>query len=186
MPTIRLFRALVAQQDIQAVYNAAVNNGNWKPASVLPRDRDILTKLYEANRELADAQEEARKYVEAKTPEQRENILRIAGERDIARFLLSSLLAQDYEISIDDGEERSSWTRNMKQILDTVLNVDEAWVHVRRERNGGQEGGYAYLLFGNSPEELIADYTLGAEEALTPTFKYIRDFYDSTFIIPNE
>lgn len=185
MPTIRLYRAVREQRDAQAVHDAAVFNGNYGPPKSLPHGSALIIRLSQANQELHKAMEEAKAIVEAVDDLTRANAVRISGERDIARFVINNLIQNGYELRGWDGESGTTWTTNAPAILDYVMNLDVAHIYVRHKEMWG-DNGFVFLVFGNSPQELIADYDLAIETALTPTFKYIKSFYDNTYILPEE
>jgi hypothetical protein len=39
---------------------------------------------------------------------------------------------------------------------------------------------------GNIPEEMISNYTTNLGQYLAPTFRYIKSFYDPSYIIEGE
>ncbi len=175
MPTIRLYRAVREQRDAQA----AVFNGNYGPPKSLPPSSILSIWLSHANQELHNAMEEAKAIVEAVDDRTRANAVRISGERDIAHFVINNMIQNGYELRGWDGESGTTWTTNAPAILDYVMDLDAAYIYVRHKGMWG-DNGFVFLVFGNSPQELIANYDLAIETALTPTFNYIKSFYDNT------
>ncbi len=188
MPTNRLYRAIKEKQNAQSVYDAACFTGNYTPARSLPHSNPLVFRLREANVELNNAMEEARAIIEAPSESARRVAARIAGERDIARYLLQSLSEQGFKIGGYDGEEELEYTTDWKNVFASMFDTDEFWVQVRANKNeaGWDDSGWIRLIYGNSPEEMISDYTTNLEQYLKPTFKYIKSFYDPSYIIEGE
>lgn len=89
---------------------------------------------------------------------------RIAGERRVYRRLIRFLLRDGGMVSINYGD---GWDPDLRRLTDTktlfdwFLATDEMTLRWR-DREGNLIGGF-YLVYGNSPEELIADYTANAQ-----------------------
>lgn len=79
-------------------------------------------------------------------------------ERDIAHGLVNRVLSDGYTISVYDGEEymikRSS---DAVAILSTMSHTGEDSLFIRDA--SGHMIGSVYLVYGNEPENLIADYS---------------------------
>lgn len=178
MTTNRLYRAIKEKQDAQSVYDAACFTGNYTPNRSLPHSSPLVLRLREANTELADAMEEAKAIIEATTESARAVATRIAGERDIARHLLQSLAEQGWQIGGSDGEEDFEFTEDWKVLYQQLFETDEFFVTLRK---GGEEG-WIHLIYGNSPQEMISNHTINITKATIPTQKYIKAFYDPTYI----
>jgi len=91
---------------------------------------------------------------------------RIAGERKVVRALCKAALAKGFTLSYNDGEE---WTvkqsTKISDIMSEVHSTDEAKLTVRD--NEARARVTFYLVYGNSPEEVISDYGYGdADQAL--------------------
>ena len=99
------------------------------------------------------------------------------SERDIVSYMVHNLIQNGYEVRGWNGKSGTTWTTNAPAILDYVLDLDEACIYVRHKGTGGKRG-FVFLEFGNSPQELIANYSANIESILTPTFKYIKSFYN--------
>lgn len=185
MPTIRLYHAIREQRDAQAVHDAATFNGNYGPPRSLPPGSALIIRLSQANQELYKAMEEAKAVVEAVTDAERRLALRLSGERDVTRYLLTNLRDNGYEFRPYDSEGGLSWSNNIGAVLDYIMDLDECHLDVRTKATGERKG-HIFFVRGNSPEELIADYAVRIEPLLVPTFKYIKSFYDPTYILPEE
>lgn len=57
-----------------------------------------------------------------------------------------------------DGGERVA-VKSESEAIEAIMAVDEARLYVRRPWEGGEEKGWAFFVLGNSPEEVVCDYT---------------------------
>lgn len=187
MPTNRLYRAVKEKLDAQAVHDAATFNGNFGPRKSLSHSNPLVLRLREANVELNNAMEEAKSIIEAPNESARRVAVRIAGERDIASHLLRSLVEQGFVLQ-DAEDEDEEWTNDPAKILSIVTDVDAIYINVKhtQPKEGWDDSGWVFLVMGNSPEEMISNYTTNLEQYLKPTFKYIKSFYDPSYIIEGE
>lgn len=181
MPTHRLYHAIKNKLDKEAVLVAARYNGAFGPPKRIPHDSPLLLEVKKANNELTAAMCEAKSIVEEPDPRLRAVKIRIAGERDVASFLVASLIQQGCEVGGDDGERRIKYG-DMTALYQSLFDVDIFWLNIRK---GGVEGAVT-LIFGNSPAELMADWHLSVTEFVIPTQKYIKKVYDPTYIIDGE
>lgn len=186
MSTNRLYRAIKEKQDAQSVYDAACFTGNYTPARSLPHNSPLVLRLREANVELNNAMEEARAIIEAPSESARRVAVRIAGERDIMRFLLKSLTEQGCEVSINDGEEDYEYTKDEKLLYSQAFETDEVCLNIRWAVAGAEDDhdeGWIHCIYGNSPEEMISNHTVNLTKLTIPTQQYIKSFYDPSYII---
>jgi len=78
-------------------------------------------------------------------------------ERQVAEKLVNMVLAKGYTISIFDGEEyRVSVCADRESILRFLQSTDEERLTIWFQ---GKRLGFVWLVWGNSPDELIADYS---------------------------
>lgn len=85
---------------------------------------------------------------------------RVEGELLVLQRLCIETLRHGYEVvGVNDGDVYHPITREtpLSEITDLAMAVDESWI-VTRQRHGEQRLTFI-LVFGNSPEELIADHT---------------------------
>ena len=181
MLTNRLYRAVKEKLDAQAVYEAACFTGNYTPARSLPHNSPLVLRLREANVELNNAMEEARTIIEAPSESHRRVAVRIAGERDIARYLLQSLAEQGFTLGGNDGEESVGWSDSWNGLYAILFDTDEFILQVTRTQDGQTIHGGIHLIYGNSPEEMISNHTI--TKFIIPTQEYIKAFYDPSYII---
>ena len=187
MSTNRLYRAIKEKQDAQSVYDAACFTGNYTPARSIPHSSPLVLRLREANVELQLAMEEAKGIIEAPSESARRVAVRCAGERDVARHLLQSLVEQGFVLQ-DSEDEDEEWTNDPAKMLSVVTDVDAIYINVKhtQPKEGWDDSGWVFLIMGNSPEEMISNYTVNLEQYLKPTFRYIKSFYDPSYIIEGE
>jgi hypothetical protein len=90
----------------------------------------------------------------------------IAKEKTAAGKVIDRALAKGYLISVNDGEEwvvKKSVKR--KEIMDALQSTDSDLLKIRKP--DGEKVGVIYLVWGNSPEEVVCDYSSNPEiEAL--------------------
>ena len=81
---------------------------------------------------------------------------RIEGERSVARKLIRGLRTRGFTVWVWDGEE---WEKGQSEEahMDAIFGVDESRV-TAFDADGKRVGSF-YLVRGNAPDELIADYT---------------------------
>lgn len=70
--------------------------------------------------------------------------------------------------SVYDGEEDMTVTKE-GEALDNIMAVDQAWLYVTEAGTGRQ--AWVFFVLGNSPEEVVSDYTLNLEDVLDPLTK---------------
>lgn len=184
MPTIRLYRAVKELRDAEAIHNAATFNGNFGPPKSLGHGSPLVLRLREANVELSKAMSEAEEIMKAPDDRSRAVRVRIAGEQDICRFMLQSLVEQGCELQTYDGEEETGYTKDWTVLYANAFDTDELYVNVRwAEGQEEPDEGWIHCIYGNSAPEMISDHTTNLQKLLTPTFKYIRSYYDHTYIV---
>lgn len=182
MATIRLYRAIKEKQDAQALHDAATLN-NWGPPKRLPHNSELILKLRAANVELQLAMEEAQSIVEAPDDRARTVAIRIAGERDVAKHLLKSLIEQGFTLGGNDGEEHVGWFDQWEPLYAIMFDTDEFFLEMTRTQDDETIDGWIHLVYGNSPYELISNNTVNITKFTIPTQEYIKKFYDTTYII---
>lgn len=72
---------------------------------------------------------------------------------------IRALRADGWELRhVWDGGERVKVT-NETEAVEAITAVDEARLYVRRGDGVTTEKGWAFFVLGNSPEEVVCDYT---------------------------
>ena len=176
MATIRLYRAVKEYLASQDAYQTAKAEGRHAIPRILRHDDPIVVGFREARVELNNAMSEAEGIVLPSSS--RVSALRIAGERDVTRFLLQSLHEQGFLLSGDNGEEQTAYPTDWKLLHSGLFDTEDYTVYAMKQDSGPEM--FVYLVYGNSPEEVISNYNVGLEPCLKPTFDYIRAFYDPT------
>jgi hypothetical protein len=83
---------------------------------------------------------------------------RIEDERRMASGLVRACLAKGYLITVDNGEDRPiRKSGSYRAIMDVLWQTDEEYVTIHDP--DGLRRGCFFLVYGNSGEELICDYT---------------------------
>jgi hypothetical protein len=86
----------------------------------------------------------------------------IAQEKTAAGRIIDRALAKGWLISVNDGEEwvvKKSVKR--KQIMDALQSTDSDTLMIRKP--DGTKVGTIFLVWGNSPEEVVCDNSDNAE-----------------------
>lgn len=95
---------------------------------------------------------------------------RLELELRVLRKMCRSLCAAGYSLSVWDGEEWAIKRSIQPDIVVAELRAtDEERVRVR---NGDRIIGDIYLVYGNSPWEVVANYSTPLESALAETTAY--------------
>lgn len=76
-------------------------------------------------------------------------------ERRAAWALIKHLEAQGWKPDAEIGSDEDTPTPDAKSIMELLFNLDEARFRFVK----GNARGWVYLVRGNSPEELLSDYT---------------------------
>lgn len=193
MSTNRLYRAVKELQDAEARLEATSLNVNFQYGKFghpgnFAQMCDVTVGIRAAKKELQLAMEEAKGIIEAPSESARRVAVRCAGERDVARHLLRSLAEQGFEFLDSDEQYDGNWVKDTKVLLELLMDLDMLNLQVRhtKQKGGWDDSGWILLVRGNSPEEMISDHTTNLEQYLKPTFRYIKSFYDPTYIVPGE
>lgn len=90
---------------------------------------------------------------------------RIKLERKIVRKAVKDLLAKYSTISVNDGEiwvlKRST---DLTEVMKALFSTDEDSIAVY-DASGNRQGS-VYFVYGNDGYDVIADYSIGLEDAL--------------------
>ena len=82
----------------------------------------------------------------------------MVSEKSVSKKLVELILEQGFMISVNDGEEfvvKNS--TDQKVICKALGSTEEDFLHVRDGE--GKKVGFLWLVYGNAPDELVADYT---------------------------
>jgi len=81
----------------------------------------------------------------------------MATERSVVSRLIKAALAREYTVSVFDSEEWAIRRSNShKAIMAEIMATDEDTLRFRKD---DEIIGSVYLAYGNSPDEVIADYS---------------------------
>lgn len=87
-------------------------------------------------------------------------------ERQAVAFILDALAACGFVPNGGDvldglGYEESGKALDTKTAMEAIFNLDESRVYMRDAREGkdGRDVGHLYFVLGNSPEEVLCDYS---------------------------
>lgn len=90
------------------------------------------------------------------------NKIQRAAERHLVDVLVRMVLRRGYTVCVDSGGDEYDLEKdqNVHQIVDAVYAVDTCRLILRPE-GSDQIVGIVCLVLGNSPEEVVADYSDG-------------------------
>lgn len=101
------------------------------------------------------------------TPWQKHQDPKIAAERGIAREVIRCLVDAGYSVTVDNGADESiTRSTSKREIFDALCQTGQD--HLIAHDKDGKEVGWVWLVYGNEPCELIADYTGNLEETIAP------------------
>lgn len=87
-------------------------------------------------------------------------------ERQIVTAVIDALLAQGFEIAINNGgdEWEVPFTSNRNQLLAHIMLADDDNLHIRSSAEIGKLGrGWVHAVYGNDGYDVIADYSTNLE-----------------------
>ncbi|EBW7170423.1 TPA: hypothetical protein OR504_004258 [Escherichia coli] len=91
--------------------------------------------------------------------------LRQKIERAIAREAIKGLLADDFKISVFDGEQTTLKDSTDAAAIEAVMfTTDEDQLHVSHQHV--DEKGWVLFIYGNDGHDVIADHTTNLEMSL--------------------
>ncbi|EDI1797361.1 hypothetical protein AXJ42_22300 [Salmonella enterica subsp. enterica serovar Newport] len=91
--------------------------------------------------------------------------LRQKIERAIAREAIKGLLADDFKISVFDGEQTTlKHSTDAAEIEAAMFTTDEDQLHVEHQHVA--EKGWVLFIYGNDGHDVIADHTTNLELSL--------------------
>ncbi len=100
-------------------------------------------------------------------------------ERMIAKRLIQELLAADFLLSVNDGEETVlKRSADKLAIFEAMFSTDEDYLIVSKD---GKKIGWIKMIYGNDGFDVISDYTMNLESVLGPVNVYISDLEKGVF-----
>lgn len=85
--------------------------------------------------------------------------------------VVQALVADGWRLElVDDGDENI--TRTPVSAIDAIMAVDDSRLYVSRHRDDDHAYGWVRFVLGNSPEEVVCDFTTNLEvvDALTSSW----------------
>lgn len=88
-------------------------------------------------------------------------------DRGALQQVIRAMIARGIVLDrVFDGEEDIP-VKNETEALDAIFAVDMSWLHVKVDNTVG----YLFIVLGNDPEEVVADYTINLESSLASIFE---------------
>lgn len=100
-------------------------------------------------------------------PWQKRNDPKTATERGIVRTLIRVLIDAGYEITVDNGEDDLVST-SKTEIFDYLCQTDNDTLSLYK---AGETPKIVWLVWGNDPWEVVADYSESLEDLLKPVWE---------------
>lgn len=86
---------------------------------------------------------------------------RIIGERKVIRRLCAAAIVRGLQVSVNNGED---WeiknSKSLTDIMHSIMATDEDYI--RLTDDAGMIQATFRMIYGNSPEEVIADHSTNA------------------------
>lgn len=96
--------------------------------------------------------------IKAKYPETAE---RIIGERRVIRKLVTEAINRGFNVSIHNGEDwEIQWSLKVQDVMDNIMATDEDTLRLCDSQR--MIVASFWLIYGNSPAEVIADHSTNA------------------------
>lgn len=86
-------------------------------------------------------------------------------DRDGVEQTWDALTKAGYTIDVVDGAGEEFKGLSRTQAVEEVTSCDDGYFRVLE---GDQRVGWVWFIFGNSPEEVICDYTVNLEHVIGP------------------
>lgn len=86
-------------------------------------------------------------------------------ERHIRKIVFAAINA-GFTVGVNDGEETVlEHSTNVQEIMRALFSTDEDYL-LFYEKNDTEHFGWAYLIYGNGPDEVVNDYSTNLEALL--------------------
>lgn len=110
--------------------------------------------------------------------------MRIAIEQFIARKTVETLIAANYLISINDGEETVvKRSDDIEHIMRAMFSTDEDYLIVSSRADPKRKVGWVKFIYGNSGWDVINDHTVNLEAVLKPVLELCEIIDNGGFTI---
>lgn len=98
---------------------------------------------------------------------------RIAGELSVLKMTAEVMIAKGFYVSLNDGEETTVVrSQDVAKLTAAAQTTDHDYLIIYRDESKESRMGQIMFVYGNSPCEVIADYSCDLEEHLKPVNKY--------------
>lgn len=109
-----------------------------------------------------------------------ENKVRLEVERRIAQQAIAELLAAGFTLGVNDGEEVTiSRSKDAEAVLKAMMTTDSDYLLAYQD-GVERHVGWVRFVYGNDGWDVINDYTVNLEEALTKTNALTDKFSDES------
>ena len=106
------------------------------------------------------------------------NDRRLALELRIMRRYVKNLLAAGFSISVNDGETTTvRRSTNFREIIRAMRTTDEDYLYVYKPGED-ERFGMLYFVYGNDPSEVVNDYSMSLDEAISEANAYAESWSD--------
>lgn len=90
-------------------------------------------------------------------------------EEQIIRGIIAAMLAENYELSVNDGEEITlKRSRDPEAIFAAMRTTDEDYLIIHTPGSGYRRDGWVFFVYGNEDHEVVNDYTTNLERIMAP------------------
>jgi hypothetical protein len=95
---------------------------------------------------------------------------RIKLEKRIVRKLVRALLADGYDIAVDNGgdEYEVGFTDKFTEVINGLFACDEEFLVVQKVKAGETRRSMVHLIYGNDGWDVICDYSCSLESIVDP------------------
>lgn len=94
-------------------------------------------------------------------------------DKDGVEQTWDAIVAAGYDVGVQDGAGEEFYGLDKDRAVAEVMSCDDGFFVVmpKGETDQRKREGYVYFVFGNSPEEVINDYTTNIEHIIDPLSK---------------
>jgi hypothetical protein len=101
-------------------------------------------------------------------------------ERRVVWALLSHLAANGWKpVDVEEGYDEATKVASPLEAMELIFNLDDAHVTFQNEAGATHT---VYLVRGNSPEEVVSDWTFSSKKG-TDNFGSVMDSFDAEAVL---
>jgi hypothetical protein len=104
------------------------------------------------------------------------NERRMEIEKLIARKLIEDAVKAGFFVQIDNGEDRSPKSQDVELLVKKLQETDTDYIYIYKSVDDDRPDYWAFLVYGNSGFDVIADYNTHAEFLIKPVMEYSDTF----------